>query len=348
MTHFDEDEKEELSPQQQAEADDYLSRLANSVLNKGKGRKSDETNDPRDSSIAEMLSDPDRVADIPHTPSRKAFDEMRRRAADRSRQSGSGSREAVPTYKAVRTPVQPSTPPPQQDPPPQPRTPTSRATGQGRRVVEENIDQEEGFGVGGTFPIGTILRLEDNSIAVFKDAKPDKEYEVIYLLRLDGSVKAQGVALYTYDVKAIGRLPPEFMLRLQRNKHWERDAIIYHLDSFDYCSMVPQPDDRAKDPMATSHLSGVFRKVIQQKEQEGKKLVRGRELRINFGPQKEWVAVYWGEDELGPVVAHLTGDTWALMHLDLKRFKESLEWGDVVDDAMLDKISADIAESGAG
>lgn len=195
----------------------------------------------------------------------------------------------------------------------------------------------------GTYPIGSILVFEDKSIAIFKDAKPDKDYEVVYLLRGDGSIKAQGVALQIYEVRKIGQLPRDIMESMGARGTWERDEIIFHLDAVEHCRLVPQPDTTQYDPMATSRLSGAFRKVIDEKKKEGKDLVRGRRLNISFGKGQSWEAVYWGEDELGHVVAHHTHEKWALMHLDLKRFKDTLVWGEMVGDDAVAEIHRDVA-----
>ncbi|MEQ8820230.1 MAG: hypothetical protein RLY93_08290 [Sumerlaeia bacterium] len=213
----------------------------------------------------------------------------------------------------------------------------------GAHPAPEDLDTSRTrLGSDGTFPVGTILRFEDDHIGVFKDSRPDKEYEVVYLLLADGSVKPQGVALASYDVKKLGQLPAEFMLRLQRRMTWDRDEVIFHLDMFDYCAFIPQP--RAG---ATTGHSGFFQKPVTSIEdsvdEEPKKLLRGRKLRITFGAGREWDAIYWGVDDLGPVVAHHTHDKWSLMHLDLNRFRDSMVVGEVVDQSTQNQIASDIS-----
>ena len=65
-------------------------------------------------------------------------------------------------------------------------------------------------------------------------------------------------------------------------------------------------------------------------------------MRISFGPGKSWDAVYWGRDLLGHVLAHRTHKEWALMHLDLKRFKDTIELGEFLDDEEIASIQRDI------
>ncbi|MGF1572109.1 MAG: hypothetical protein ACFCU1_03485 [Sumerlaeia bacterium] len=189
----------------------------------------------------------------------------------------------------------------------------------------------------GTFPTGTILRLEDQTLCIYKDIRPDKDYEVVLMLLPDGSVKAQGIALETYDLKSIGHLPPEFVLSMQRKKQWTRDEIIYHLSSFDYCAFVPQI--QGPQPARASQVIAKPTFNVAAEETE-KMLVPGRELTISFGPNQEWKAIYWGEDDLGTIIAHSTNNNWTLMHMDLTRFLESIKYGQVVDRTLMDHIHA--------
>lgn len=182
------------------------------------------------------------------------------------------------------------------------------------------------LGTDGTFPVGTILRFEDESIGVFKDARADKDYEIVYQLHRDGTAQAEGLALASYEVRVIGRLPPEFVLRLQRRQRWVRDEIIFHLDSFDYCAFVPVIDPNAARPAAAQLPA-----APTPTPAAAPKLEQGRRVQVSFGPDKQWAAVYWGADDLGPLVVHQSGGRWALMHLDLNRFADSLVIGDFVD-----------------
>ena len=189
-------------------------------------------------------------------------------------------------------------------------------------------------GVDGTFPVGTILRFEDHSLGVFKDAKTEKDYEVVYLLLADGSVRPQGMALESYDVKVLGKLPPEFVHRLQRRLSWSRDEIVYHLEHFDYCEMVPEPDPDAEVP---------DEEPAEGTQGSNGHLARGRMLTLSFGPGQAWDAIYWGEDDLGPLVAHRTAENWALMHLDLSRFSDTMQVGEMAEASLLAEIEGDLA-----
>lgn len=77
-------------------------------------------------------------------------------------------------------------------------------------------------------------------------------------------------------------------------------------------------------------------------------LCRGRRLTIDFGPSQKWDSVYWGKDELGHVVVHHTHDKWSIMHLDLGRFNHSLVLHEVVAPEVLLKIEKDITSATAG
>ncbi len=203
------------------------------------------------------------------------------------------------------------------------------------------------LGHDGTFAVGTVLRFEDNSIGIYKDQRSEKDYEVVYILQANGTVKAQGIALDMYDLRVIGKLPPEFMLRIQRRQTWDRDEIIYHLTTFDYCEYIPHPIRKPERPApaASTRPSGVVAKEPAADEPgKEKKLIMGRYVTIKFGEKQEWQAVYWGVDDLGTIIAHRTHEKWALMHMDLRRFKDSLTIGDMADPTLLSQISDDISK----
>lgn len=201
--------------------------------------------------------------------------------------------------------------------------------------------------VDGSFPVGTILLFDDNTIGIYKEKRPEKEYEVILMLNPDGGVVPQGIALLHYDVRSVGCLPPEFLMRLIRRKTWVRDEIIFHLKAFDYCQNVPEPRPGAmeerRSPSSDQNLSQMVRKLPANQGEEKKRLVTGREIGISFGPGQEWKAIYWGEDELGTVLAHRTNERWALMHLDLRRFKESLVLGELASPEVMKQIRDEIS-----
>lgn len=206
------------------------------------------------------------------------------------------------------------------------------------------------LGVDGTFPVGTILRFEDESIGVFKDARADKDYEIVYQLHRDGSAQPQGMALASYEVRVIGRLPPEFVLRLHRRQRWERDEIVFHLDSFDYCAFIPPIETAPARPVpalppgpATPLAGASYEALAPPPVAQPPQLEQGRRVQVSFGPDKQWAAVYWGEDDLGPLVVHQSGGRWALMHLDLNRFADSLVIGDFVDARTRAEIEEEVA-----
>ncbi len=226
---------------------------------------------------------------------------------------------------------------------PAPAPPSARQTPTPRPMATPRPVAGSRPGTGGTFAAGTILLFDDASIGIYKDERPDKEYEVVLMLLPDGAVVSQGVSLIHYEVRSIGLLPPDFLLRLQRRKTWDRDEIVFHLTTYDYCRHIPQPatgDIGEQRASGESSLSGVVRKLPSNQE-EPKRMTTGRQFTINFG-QQEWSAVYWGEDDLGTVIVHCTNESWALMHMDLRRFKDSLVLGDLVPAATLQKIRADI------
>lgn len=227
----------------------------------------------------------------------------------------------------------------------------------------------------GTFPIGTIIRLEDGTVGIYKDPVRGKEYEIVYCLRPSGRVSPEGIALFAYNAQRIGMLPKNVLDRMQRTMRWDRDTIVYHLDSFEFCSLVPYPGTGS----ATEHGTHDFTPLplLTEKLPETPRagsghtplptspatpaapsapaaapaaataaiLVRGRRLRISFGQGKSWDAVFWGRDDLDYIVAHRTHNSWGLMHLDLARFKDSTEVGDILPPQEIQAIEREIVQT---
>ncbi len=223
----------------------------------------------------------------------------------------------------------------------------------------------------GSFEEGAILAYEDGAVWVYKTPKRGKEYEIVYTLHPNGTVTAEGIALYAYKVKVIGRLSPAALEKLEKTMRWERDAIVFHLSAYEYCSLIPSPAAPAagevsrpptasgasapSPPARTSPTPLPLRPATETPPsaappsapatKEKERLVRGRRLQVSFGPGKSWEAVYWGRDVIGHVVAHHTHDTWALMHLDLDRFRDATEYGETLPQDQIARIQADLTSS---
>jgi hypothetical protein len=56
-----------------------------------------------------------------------------------------------------------------------------------------------------------------------------------------------------------------------------------------------------------------------------------------------WEAVYWTSDELGPILAHDTNREWSLIHMDLSRFKDAIEYGELLSEEELEEIEQSLA-----
>lgn len=204
----------------------------------------------------------------------------------------------------------------------------------------------------GTFPKGTILQLEDGTIAIYKDPVKGKEYEIVYALRSNGKLRPEGIALYAYEAKKLGRIPEDIFEDIQKTLRWDRDAICFHLEKYEYCSLIPMserppstdsaPAASGQDPKAKVVMPDPPTSPLLDPARE---LVKGRRIYISFGPGKTWESVYWGKDLLGHVVAHHTNNEWALMHLDIKRFRESTEIGEILRDEEIKAIQQAIVST---
>jgi hypothetical protein len=215
-------------------------------------------------------------------------------------------------------------------PPPEPSSPARPPSPPPARKPTPDLSEPLG-----TFSPGTVLQLEDGTLAIYKEPVKGKEYEIVYVLRPTGKAAPEGIALYAYEAKKLGLLAPEYLEQLQRTLRWDRDVIVFHLDKLEYRDLVPVPAEttgpRPDPPTAALLQSGA-----------GRELARGRRIRISFGPGKSWEAVYWGKDLLGHVLAHRTHNQWALMHLDLKRFRDSIELGEFLSPDEIEAIQNEI------
>jgi len=181
------------------------------------------------------------------------------------------------------------------------------------------------------YELGTVLHLEDGSLGIYKGPISGKEYHLVYHLRPDGKVEAEGIYLSAYRCEALGKVPHSVVQEMQRTMRWYRDSIISHLPSEEQKRLVPflspgRPKTEVIEP-------------LKKKET----LERGRRLKIGFG-DRVWDAVYWGSDELGQIVAHNTHKNWTLMHMNLGRFGDSLEYGDLCSPEEIREINQMLSE----
>ncbi len=232
---------------------------------------------------------------------------------------------------------------------------------------------------------GTIMRFDDGSIAIYKDAVSGKDYALFYFLEPNGVLVPQGIFLDQYEYQRLGLLPPDLFEAMIRMRRWDRDAVIYHLDRFEFAGHIraiasaqpmrveggdpypemhqrqaaparpapprPAPERRRPEPeeyeVEPAPMPTETPEVDELPPPPPRPILeRGRVVRIVVGPGKVWEAVYWTSDELGPIVAHDTNREWSLMHLDLSRFKDAIEYGDLLSDDELKEIEESLIRQG--
>lgn len=185
-----------------------------------------------------------------------------------------------------------------------------------------------------TFEVGTILRLENGDVVVFKDSVPDSEYDVVYYLRPDGQLESRGVSLYSYQVEKIGKLSSEHLAEMERKMRWQRDVIFFHLDKLEYKDHIPSSDKKQPSLATTKSVA-----VTKDGKSAASKisLERGRKIIIKQGSHK-WEGIYWGADSIGPMVAYKAGTNWLLTPLDLSKYSDSLEYGELLSSKEIEEI----------
>lgn len=300
-------ESGEGSGRGERDEEDYLSKLANSILSGGSGPP------------------PQRPGQGPPPAARDSRGQGAPLPSGGRPGPASGSRNPLPTQGAEAQ--------------------LPRRDGRSEWVREVPMRGEDG----GFLP-GTILVLEDGTLAVYREYVPAKEYDLVYQLNENGRAVPQGLPLHNYDVEPIGRVSLLVLDRLSRENRWDRDMIVFHLLQYKDVAHVPRMMEAGSRGAGSSTIvpklseADLNPTATPPLPEERPQMTRGRRMTIDFGPGRTWEAVYWGKDELGHVVAHHTHERWALMHLDLNRFKESVTWGDILAPDALAKMEKDFAQ----
>jgi hypothetical protein len=189
---------------------------------------------------------------------------------------------------------------------------------------------------------GSILRLNQRSVAIYKMAVPEKGYHVVLFPGPGGLLKSQGLELEHYAVEELGLLTPRMFDRLQSEMHWNRDLIIFHCYTYEdaakvqlpHCEVCPHFKEKAETE--TRHARNA---ALHPEDSRKHELRRGQRLQIMMSG-KAWSAVYWGKDLAGHVLAHNTGGAWALMHIDLDRYQAGLKVEPQADQELVRQIEA--------
>lgn len=230
---------------------------------------------------------------------------------------------------------------------------------------------------------GSIVRFDDGSIGVYKDAVSGRDYALFYFLQPDGGFTPQGVFLQCYQAVALGTLPEQYFERARDEGKWSRDLIVFHMNDYgsvkflddlkDHVERKPTSNTPARNaslpaaqpsaapsqtvaattppaPTASGQVEPVQPEPVQPASAPTPPageatLVKGRRFQIKFSG-KQWEAVYWMDEGKDAIVAHDTHGKWSLMRLDLTRFKDSLELLDIVDGPTMQAI-AEGAAAGA-
>ncbi|MCC6546893.1 hypothetical protein IT570_06960 [Candidatus Sumerlaeota bacterium] len=332
-----------------SDEDDYLSRLAKSVL--GGGKRS--AIPPPESPFANG------VTRDPRTPASPGGGGVMR--DPRTPASGRVAVAADPKTPAIATPTI-SNSPALAPPAPSHRSASVEVPPSLRRaaaaVGRDWIREVDMHDADGRLLPGTIFVLEDGAMGVYRERNDAKEYDVVYMLKPTGRAAPQGMPLGNYDVETVGRLTQGMLDQITSSGRWDRDMIVFHLLKFKDHVHVPEISVNA--PVAPSEVpipgtqeatvsSWTIKKPtssdLHAPVEEKPALSRGREFTIQFGgAHQRWSAVYWGKDEMGHVVAHKTHEKWTLMHLDLNRFKETLQFGEVVGQGIISEMERDFAK----
>jgi hypothetical protein len=201
---------------------------------------------------------------------------------------------------------------------------------------------------------GAILWFDDGSLAIFKDAVSGKDYALFYFLEPNLTLSPRGIFLEQYEYRCIGQMPLPLFETMKSTNRWNRDCIVFHLFEWDFVQLVPQAGAVVSSQVGRPTTEpGIARpgsspaRVGESEVQQGNPMPeRGQALKINVAG-RVWEAVYWAKDEMGHVVAHSTNRKWALMHLDLTRFADSMELGEIKPPEEIEEIQRHLVTTGS-
>ncbi len=193
---------------------------------------------------------------------------------------------------------------------------------------------------------GSILLMDQDQVAIFDCDRSSKGFQRILILEPRGGVSIRRIGLHVTDhFKLIGKLSSEPFEDLRDELQWDRDTIVFHLDDFHHANLIPHVSsgkpilqEKVSEngsrqtapvmPLASRPQRTVSRSVVETSDN----LKRGQKFEIAFSPERTWQAVYWGESEQGSIIAHHDQNQWALMHLDITQYKDSLKAMDMISD----------------
>lgn len=242
-------------------------------------------------------------------------------------------KEVKPKAVSIEEVVEETQIPVPEEPPPPPPQPIKEKTPLPEPKPEPKPEPETPPAlVKSLYDLGTIIRLEDGSISIYKGPIPGKEYHLIYHLGPDGNISPEGICLYAYRSEPLGRINEDVWEEMLHSMRWERDRIIEHLSSQEKMRIIPLLSPK------------LIKKEVTEPQRKRDSLERGRRIHIGFG-ERIWDAVYWASDELGQIVAHYTNKSWTLMHLNLGRFGDSLEYGELLSSEKLKEINDSLSEA---
>lgn len=206
---------------------------------------------------------------------------------------------------------------------------------------------------------GAIVLLRSGKVGVFhKSSQPeDQKFDALLMLNPDGTLSPESAnILADGDWRAIGQIPPDHLPHLAATLSWNRNHIVFHLESIDCSQHIPRINPSAPRPRpAVQTESTRNAEWPNPSEDEPKpaavsnpedsifdRLRRGQRFTVAFSKDRTWDAVFWCQDNEGSVVAYKTGPEWALIRMDLTRFKDSLVLSNMLSEFQISEIDASL------
>jgi hypothetical protein len=228
----------------------------------------------------------------------------------------------------------PPTPPQEQKPPQAEQRVHEMPPPKPREAAPEPPPEPETREPEGLYARGTLVLWDNDKLAIYDEHQEEKGYDLLYVIEPGGRLQPKGVCLFAYDPQAVGLLSTGIYEWMTKSMQWDKDALMAHLEDPSVAEKVPILEGAGAAAAASGQANG----------RNNGKFVRGQTFSIRMG-SNQWTGVYWGRDQLGTVVAHNTNRVWNLMHLDLKRFDQSLELGDVLSSERVNEIEQALSEN---
>lgn len=196
---------------------------------------------------------------------------------------------------------------------------------------------------------GAIVMWDEKFVGLYIRPERSKGYDLVYIMTDNGRLSPKGIVLHAYGVQVLGQVPMALYEQMEKTLILNRDAIVANLFDPQDGKWIPYVQRTATPTPAPAPTPPPSMQGAQRTPSPSRpmlhQLKRGARISIKIG-DKSWDAVYWGRDVQNYIVAHDSHGQWALMHLNLSRFKDSIETKGMLTSDELENIARHLLRAG--